>query len=173
MSTRTSLIFWRVFSTFICVLLGTGCASMRTVDLRADYPEAQSQIAQRLHEVLVAAEEKQFDRLDSYHFYGPKFTKFSGASPSRLDAEATRSGEHTGLASLKDLKMRADDLKVDVFGAVGIATFTLDYSFAVGDQTVRRKDRSTLVFVKDGGDWRIAHEHLSPITLSEPGADQK
>jgi len=34
-------------------------------------------IERRLQEVFAAAENKDFDRLDSYHFYGPKFTKFS------------------------------------------------------------------------------------------------
>jgi len=28
---------------------------------------------------------------------------------------------------------------------------------------VHRKDRSTLVFVKEAREWKIAHEHLSPI----------
>jgi len=45
--------------------------------------------------------------------------------------------------------MRADDLKIDVFGNVGIATFILDYSFDSGGVVVHRKERSTLVFVKD------------------------
>src|SRR5207253_2147938 len=78
--------------------------------------------------------------------------------------------EHDGLASLKGLKMQADSLKIDVFGNVGIATFILDYSFDLGGETVRRKDRSTLVFVKESEAWKIVHEHLSPITLPEGGA---
>jgi len=59
--------------------------------------------------------------------------------------------------------MRADALRVDVFGNVGIATFILDYSFDSGGQTIHKKDRSTLVFVKEGGTWKITHEHLSPV----------
>jgi ketosteroid isomerase-like protein len=56
-----------------------------------------------------------------------------------------------------------ETVKVDVFGDVGIATFILDYSFEVEGATVRKKDRATLVFVKEGGEWKITHEHLSPI----------
>jgi ketosteroid isomerase-like protein len=67
------------------------------------------------------------------------------------------------LGAANGLKMRADALKIDVFDDVGIATFILDYSFESGGQTIRRKERSTLVFVNDGGAWKIAHEHLSPI----------
>jgi len=150
-------------SSVLASFLVTGCASLSTADLQADYPEERAQIERRLQEVIVAAESKDFARLDSYHFYGPKFTKFSGSSSDRLDAAAGRKGEHDGLGSIKGLKMRADDLKIDVFGNVGIATFILDYSFDSGGEVVHRKERSTLVFVKDGGAWKITHEHLSPI----------
>jgi ketosteroid isomerase-like protein len=60
--------------------------------------------------------------------------------------------------------MRAEALKIDVFGNVGIATFILNYSFEANGETVHRKERSTLVFVKKGGAWRIVHEHLSRIS---------
>lgn len=149
-------------------LLAAGCASVRTVDLHADHPEAREQIERRLHEILTAAESKDFERLDRYHFYGPKFTRFSGGSPVIMDAAATRKAEHEGLGALEGLTMEVEGLKIDVFGTVGIAAFILNYSFASGDATVRRKERSTLVFVNERGDWRIAHEHLSSMTLAEP-----
>jgi len=150
-------------SSALAGLLATGCACLRPAALQADYPEERAQIERRLSEVIVAAENKDFDRLDSYHLYGPKFTKFSGSSSQRLDAAAGRKGEHDGLGAIKGLKMRADDLKIDVFGNVGIATFILDYRFDSGGEVVQRKERSTLVFVKEGGVWKITHEHLSPI----------
>lgn len=143
--------------------LATGCACLRTADPQADHPEERAQIERRLQEVLVAAENKDFTQLDGYHFYGPKFTKFTTSSPERLDATAGRNGEHEGLGPTKGLKMQAQTLKIDVFGSVGIATFILDYSFDSGGEAVHRKERSTLVFVKEGGAWKIAHEHLSRI----------
>src|SRR5882724_6848659 len=88
-------------SSALAGLLATGCASPRTADLQADYPEERAQIERRLQEVIVAAESKDFARLDSYHLYGPKFTKFSGSSSQRLDAAAGRKGEHDGLGSSK------------------------------------------------------------------------
>ncbi len=150
-------------SALLAAFLATGCASLRTANPEAAYAREQAQIEQRLQEVIAAAENKDFNRLDSYHLYGPKFTKFSGSSSEQLDAAAGRKGEHDGLGAAKDLKMRAEALKVDVFDNVGIATFILDYSFDSGGQAVHRRDRSTLVFVKEGGAWKIAHEHLSPI----------
>ncbi len=70
------------------------------------------------------------------------------------------------------IKMKAADLKVDVFGTVAVATFLLDYSFETGSEQVRRQARSTLVFVKDHGAWKITHEHLSPVKASEGPAPQ-
>lgn len=143
--------------------LFTGCTSLHTANPHASQDREQAQIQRRLQEVFAAAESKDFNRLDSYHLYGPKFTKFTGSSPDRLDAAAGQKGEHDGLGAAKGLKMRADALKIDVFASVGIATFVLDYSFESGGEVVHRKDRSTLVFVKEAGEWKIAHEHLSPI----------
>jgi ketosteroid isomerase-like protein len=167
MSNQTTLACWMIVSALAIVFLAPGCASVRTVDVEADLPEARAKIERRLHEVFVAAESKDFDRLESYHLYGPKFTWFSGTSAARQDAATTRRIEHDGLASLQGLKMRADALKVDVFGDVGIATFILDYSFEAGGTTVPKKDRTTMVFVKVDGEWKVTHEHLSPITLAE------
>jgi ketosteroid isomerase-like protein len=168
MSNKTTMTCWLIVSVLAIVFLGAGCASVRTVDVHADDPKATAQIERRLHEVLAAAESKDFIRLESYHLYGPKFTRFSGSAPARQDAAVTRQIERNGLAPLQGLKMRADALKVDVFGDVGIATFILDYSFEAGGATVPKKDRTTMVFVKEGGEWKITHEHLSPIKLAEP-----
>jgi ketosteroid isomerase-like protein len=151
-----------IASALAVAILGAGCASLPAANPLAD-SHAKAQIEHRLQEVFAAASSKDFDRLDSYHLYGPKFTKFSGSSPVRLDANAGRKGEHVGLGAVSGLKMRADALKVDVFDNVGIATFILDYSFNSGSDTRHAKERTTMVFVKDKGSWRIAHEHLSPI----------
>lgn len=140
-------------------------ASLSATDLHADYPEEREEIEHSLQEVFTAAENRDYVLLDKYHFYGPKFTKFSGTLPERLDADTCRRNEHEGLAAITDLEMQANDLKIDVFGHVGIATFVLDYSFDSGGVTVHKSDRTTLVFVKDGGIWKITHEHLTPMML--------
>jgi ketosteroid isomerase-like protein len=148
----------------LATMLATGCASLRTGNQQIAPAREQEQIEQRLQEVFAAAESKDFDRLDSYHLYGPKFTKFTGSSPDRLDAAAGQAGEHDGLGATTGLKMRADAVKIDIFDNVGIATFILDYSFDVGGEAVQKKERTTLVFVRERGAWKIAHEHLSPIS---------
>jgi ketosteroid isomerase-like protein len=150
----------RQFAPIVAIFLA-GCASAPTAKLTDDYSKDQAQIRQRLNEIIDAAQKKDFERLDSYHLYGTKFTKFETQAPGRLDAEAARKGEHNGLGAATDLVMQAEDLKIDVFGDVGIATFLLDYSFKTETGRIDKKALSTLVFVKEGGAWKIAHEHLS------------
>jgi ketosteroid isomerase-like protein len=152
----------RQFSPVIVTLL-IGCASAPITRLNDDYSKEKAQIQRRLSEIFNAAEKKDFPRLDGYHLYGPHFTKFSPEAAARLDAEAARKGEHDGLAPLTDLSMKADDLKIDVFGDFAIVTFVFDYSFKAGADTLKRQALSTMVFVKDGGEWKITHEHFSAM----------
>ena len=142
-------------------LLVAGCLSMHTADLNTDNPEERAQIQRRLKDVFDAAEKKDLKRLDGYHFYGSKFTKFAAEQPGRLDADAARKGEHDGLGAINDLSMQAEGLKIDVFRDVGITTFVLRYSFKSGTDRIEKNARATLVFVKDRGAWKIVHEHFS------------
>jgi ketosteroid isomerase-like protein len=163
MNKRITCVIRLIASAFAVAFLASGCASLPAVDPQANYPAERAQIEHRLQEVFTAATAKDFNRLDGYHFYGPKFTKFSDTSSERLDANTGRKREHEELGSISGLKMRADALKIDVFGNVGIATFILDYSFDSGGVATHAKERSTLVFVKESGAWKIAHEHFSTI----------
>jgi ketosteroid isomerase-like protein len=99
--------------------------------------------------------------LDSYHSYGPKFSKFAVESVVRQDAATARMAEHAGLSAVTGMSMKAEDLKIDVLGSVGIATFILNYGFDTETERVEKKARSTLVFVKDEGAWKVIHEHFS------------
>ncbi|PWU19564.1 MAG: hypothetical protein C5B50_06265 [Verrucomicrobia bacterium] len=153
------------FSPMIIFFL-VGCASAPHARLEGDYPTEKAQITERLSQICDACAKKDFVRLDSYHLFGPKFTKFTTQAPDRLDADAARNGEHDSLGAAPDLAMQTEDLKVDIFGDVGIATFILKYSFSGPSGRVEKQARSTLVFVKDHGDWKIAHEHLSGIATA-------
>lgn len=153
----------QILGAALAAWLLTGCSSVPVAQAGLDAAQAEAQIRHRLEEVINAAETRDFKRLDSYHLYGPQFTKFTGSSPHRLDAAAAQKGEHDGLGAVQGLNMRAQALQVDVFGQVGIATFILDCSFESGGAVVHRQERSTLIFVRDGAEWKIAHEHLSPI----------
>src|SRR5258706_9123161 len=137
---RTNLIL-AVFAIFLA-----GCASRPRGRLAAEHPEEQARVQRRLNEVFDAAEKKDFPRLESYHFYGAKFTKFSPETAGRLEADAARKGERDGLAGINGLWMRAEDLKIDVFGDAAIATFLFRYSFKGAADTIQKQALATLVF---------------------------
>lgn len=59
--------------------------------IEGTYPEEQAKVEERLQEIMSAAQNKDIDRLESYHLFGPKFTKFDDFEPlERQDAETTR-----------------------------------------------------------------------------------
>lgn len=151
----------KTIGLWLGLIILAGCASGPETKTAANHPKERAQIQNRLLEIIDAAQKKDFERLESYHLYGPKFTKFSTESADRQDAEVARRGERDGLSAVSGLNMRADDLKIDVFGKVAVATFILNYSFKGGEQEMEKQARTTMVFVKDGKQWRIAHEHLS------------
>jgi ketosteroid isomerase-like protein len=140
-----------------------GCASARTTRLNASQPKEQAQIERRLQEILEAAEQKDWERLEGYHFFGPKFSKYAADSLGRQDARTARQDEREGLSALAGLSMRALDLKIDVFDQLAIATFIVESRFQTANGPLTKKARSTLVFVREGGDWKIAHEHFSAL----------
>ncbi|MEO8427842.1 MAG: hypothetical protein ABI651_12100 [Verrucomicrobiota bacterium] len=83
----------------VVAILLVGCATAPTARLAAEHPNEQAQIRRRLDEIFNAAKKMDFNRLDGYHFYGPKFTKFAAETPGRQDAAAARQGERDGLGS--------------------------------------------------------------------------
>jgi ketosteroid isomerase-like protein len=124
-------------------------------------PEDRLRVEIRLHQILDAAKYGDADTLASYHLYGPKFTKYDDFEPlDRQEAEQARAGEDE-IAGVENFAYKVDDLRIDVFGPTAIATFVLNYAFDVDGDHIATRARSTLVFVADGTEWKIAHEHLS------------
>lgn len=119
-------------------------------------------VATRVEQIFSAARDKDFHRLADYHLYGPQFSKFDDFEPlDRQDAAEARRSEEEGLSAVTDFRYRLDGLKVAVFGPVAVTTFVLDYGFRVDGETIATRARGTLVLVRDGDQWRIAHEHFS------------
>jgi ketosteroid isomerase-like protein len=142
-----------------------GCQQKQTDIVKEMYPDEQKQIEKLVvHDIFDSAKAKDFDRLEAFHLLGPKFTKFDDWEPlTRQDAQTAMKAERDAFSGVSDFNYNILDLKADVFGDVAIATFVADYSMKAGDTPIAAKARSTLVFVKDGGAWKIAHEHFSPF----------
>jgi len=131
--------------------------------------EQEKEVEQTLHAIFEAAEKKDLDRLEGYHIFGPGFTKFSERG-ARQDAALTRSSERKGIGGLDTFRPEVEDLKVDVFGRVAIATFLLRYEAVASQETLKGNLRATMVFVRGGPGWRITHEHFSEFQPIPDGA---
>ena len=126
------------------------------------FPEAQAQIRRRLDEIWATARNRDFERLESFHLYGPKFTEFKDAKP-RGDARSCAAGERATFTMIDQPQVDMRDLAINVFGDVAIATFNGHFIGQIKGNPVALDQQGTLVFVQIGGDWKIVHEHFSLI----------
>ena len=133
------------------------------------FNEEQERIAQLLDKIFLAGQKKDFELLESYHLYSPKFSKFGLMPPLETqDANASRQEERDAFSSFSEFHYHIQDLKVSVFGPTAVSTFIANIRFSLGKQVVSKAVRSTLVFVKtDQNEWKIVHEHFSPYDKSK------
>ena len=118
-----------------------GCASGPRRNVAAQQPKEAREIAGRLLEIMDACEKKDFVRLESYHLYGPKFTKFSTESAGRLDAESARKGERDGLSAVNGLSMGA------VMMTPGSRVGCCARAAAMGRTTAATRTADSLVYI--------------------------
>jgi ketosteroid isomerase-like protein len=141
----------------------------QTVDvIMNEYPEEQAEILQTWDEIIESVKEGNIDKLISFHAYGPKFTEFKQGAP-RNGAEENEAFERGVFGSVTEVvKMDANDMKVAVYyGNVAIVTFHSDFHLKFGEDLAVINEQESLVFVKmENGDWKIVHEHHSPLAQS-------
>ena len=92
--------------------------------IHRSYPEEQAAVRRRLDQIwaAAAAAARDFEALESFHLYGPKFTSFKNGAP-REDAAANAAGERAMFSVLEAPQVDMRELAVNIFGDVGIATF--------------------------------------------------
>ena len=130
--------------------------------------DAQAEAAARLTEIMAAAEAREVDRLEAYHLYGPRYTKFDDWEPlERQDAATARKLEREAISGADGLETQIEDLKVDVFGATAVATFVFAYSFSADDTRIAVRARSTLV-TGTRRRARLAHRSRALLALLRP-----
>jgi ketosteroid isomerase-like protein len=122
----------------------------------------QTAVRTRLDEIWVAAAARDFDRLESFHLYGDGFTSFKEGGP-REDAVGNAQGERAMFSTLEDPAVQMHDLKIQIYGVVAIATFNGHFTAVVQDAPVALDQQATMVFIDVAGDWKIVHEHFSPL----------
>lgn len=143
---------------------GAGGAALAQSNAIADpMPAEQAAVAAALDRLMQALSRGALDEVESLHLYGPKFTRFDDTGLGRQEGDEARVAERQGLSAVESFEGKVVGLKVDVFGVAAVATFVFEYNLRVGGAPVSGKARSTIVFAKDGGRWKIVHEHLSAL----------
>jgi|AntRauTorckE6833_2_1112554.scaffolds.fasta_scaffold11666_2 ketosteroid isomerase-like protein len=128
------------------------------------FPEAQAELQAVLDGIFKAIQDKDADKLISYHIYGPKFTEFRD-SEQRFNSQDNEDFERGLVGAISGFDYNLGDLKIDVFGEVAVVTFHADFRPTIGEDVLQMWESTTLVFVKVDRAWKITHEHHSPLNV--------
>ena len=139
-----------------------GCSTAR-YELKnlVDNPfyDRQSEIRAAVLSIKSDIESSNIDGLQAVHLESSKFTKFGPRVFERQDVTNTNETEAAFFGAIADANYEVRDLKIDVFGDVGIATYYPELSFIRDGKSVEIGGRQTLVFVRTDSGWKIVHEH--------------
>jgi ketosteroid isomerase-like protein len=128
------------------------------------YPEDEAAVKRAVHGIFESIRSGKLDDLANYHLNCDKFTKWpDDGRATVIGYDATVELETAIFSTMTNFEYELQDLRVDIIGPVAIATFVIPYEIAFGEESIATAERSTLVFAKDEGKWKIVHEHFSPV----------
>lgn len=151
--------------TLFMSLVITACQAQSSDGIMTEYPEEQAEILQTWHEIVESVKAGDIDKLISFHAYSPKFTEFKQGAP-RNGAKDNEAFERGVFGSVQEVvKMDGNDMKIAVYhGNVAVVTFHSDFHLQFEEELAVVNDQISLVFAKNrDGDWKIMHEHHSPL----------
>jgi len=115
-----------------------------------------------------AGRNKDLTTLADFHVSRDQFTKFDENPPyTRQNSDEAFVYEQAAFANISDYNYSMDELRVDIFGDVAIASFYLSYSgmfvndYSFEGSPVRARTRATMVLTRTPKGWKAVHEHLS------------
>ena len=189
---KTRLVF-TVMITFLFVLYGCSnneysieesvLAESKNSVINQEYLDAQAEVIATFMAIRQSiidgaghgANTPEMDQLISFHDYGNIFTEFNydfSGFGYLTDDEGNEAHERTLFGTLVDpegvQKFAAEEgsLKVAVYyGNVANLTFISDFELLIGGVLHPVKNLITLLFVKTKGEWKMVHEHHSPVTV--------
>lgn len=123
------------------------------------FPEKQQELIEAVNTIVRDAETANLDGLRDIHLLSDKFTKFGPRSFERQNVQQTNESELAFFGRVTNYKEEVKDLKVDVLGEVGIATYYREVSAEQDGEVISTELRQTLVFVKTEVGWKLVHEH--------------
>jgi uncharacterized protein (TIGR02246 family) len=143
------------------------CKSESKPDIiEESFPEAQAEIREAIRSIVSDAETANIEGLKVAHLVSDKFTKFGPRNFNRQDVISTNNSEEAFFGTITNYKQEILDLKIDVFGDIGIATYYPHVSFVQDGVEKSVSGRQTLVFLKTENGWKIVHEHGTPKQLN-------
>lgn len=150
----------------VAVLAAAGGAPSPARSTSGDVAEQVEAATRTFYEALNRA-----DPVEAARFLLPGGNSFprSGAEldPEAPSAEESLRNLQRGFASGLRFHVTLRDLRVQVFGEVGIATFyTNGMTTAPGRLPANGEYRATYVWVRTPQGWKIAHFHISPLIRS-------
>ena len=142
------------------------------------YPQAQAEVLETFMAIAESITKgaghgydgEFMDQLISFHAYGDKFVEFNGGmsfdSAENEHGERQLFGEYLAEDGVIQFAPREGTLKIAVYyGNVANLTFISDFILELKDQSVIRVENLiTLLFVKTKGEWKMVHEHHSPVS---------
>lgn len=151
-----------VLSVAIISVFFVGCTTdeQEAIDLVDDpFVDRQSEIRAAVLSIKSDVEASNPVGLRALHLNSAKFTKFGPRDFERQDVTSTNESEAAFFGSITNAEYEIQDLKIDVFGDIGIATYYPQVRFMRDGHEVQVSGRQTLVFLKTGSDWKLVHEH--------------
>lgn len=144
------------------LLLLVSCTRERELqqDLISDpFPEAQAELREVVKSIANDIMTANIEGLKAAHLVSEKFTKFGPRSFDRQDVASTNESEAAFFSSVSNMSYEVKELKIDVFGDIGIATYYPHVSFMENGKEKKASGRQTLVFLRTANGWKIVHEH--------------
>lgn len=122
------------------------------------HARARAEISRTLGELNLALESLDLARIESFHHYGPQFTRVQNGR--RLNADEGRELEREYFGSVDRFASTMDDVKIDVFGDAAIVTAAYEWEGRRGADVNRGAALLTLGLARMEGGWKIVHEGI-------------
>lgn len=124
-----------------------------------DETQVKKEIEAAIHAIKLDIETQNIEGLQSIHLLSDKFSKFGPRNFDRQDVDSTNASEASFFSSISDVSYNVRDLKIDVFDHVVVATYYPEASFIMNGERRNTQGRQTFVFLKNGTEWKLVHEH--------------
>jgi hypothetical protein len=181
MQLRKTTIFVLLVSFLVLAVSTTNAVASGKSDgnsvINQTYPQAQAEVLETFGAIAQSIEagagrgyDGEFmDQLISFHAYGDKFVEFNGGesfdSTGNESNERQLFGEDLEENGVIKFAAREGTLKVAVYyGNVANLTFVSDFILEHKEHgVITINNLITLLFVKTKGEWKLVHEHHSPV----------